>query len=75
MSKKVMLTKEFQCDFHIMGSVQIITHPTYLFQISLWHLLITCGKLDEIKGLGKNKQHHCPHNFSLFQGKDVGELL
>jgi len=76
MSKKVMLTKEFQCDFHIMECVQ--TYPIlfiYLFQISLWSLLITCGKLHEIKGLGKNKQHHCPHNFSLFQRKDVGELL
>jgi hypothetical protein len=65
MYKKVMLTKEFQHDFYIMESVQIYPIPfIYLFKISLWSLLITRGKLDEIKGLGgEKKQHHCPHNY------------
>jgi len=30
MSKKVMLTKEFQCDFHIMESVQIYPIPLFI---------------------------------------------
>lgn len=32
MSKKVMLTKEFQCDFHIMESVQIYPIPFIYFK-------------------------------------------